>query len=88
MTSLVLGPLLRHVDETSATVWVETDGPCEVQVLGCSTRTFAVAGHHYALVLCDGLEPGTTTPYAVLLDGERAWPPADDPYPPPTVRTR
>ena len=88
MTSLVLGPLLRHVDETSATVWVETDSPCEVQVLGCSAPTFAVAGHHYALVLCDGLEPGTTTPYAVLLDGEQAWPPPDDPFPPPTVRTR
>jgi len=88
VASLVLGPLLRHVDETSATVWVETDGPCEVTVLGCSTPTFAVAGHSYALVVCDGLEPGTTTPYAVLLDGEQAWPLPDDPFPAPTVRTR
>ena len=88
MASLLLGPLLRHVDETSATVWVETDAPCEVQVLGCSTPTFTVAGHHYALVVCSDLEPGTTTPYAVHLDGEQAWPLADDPYPPPTVRTR
>lgn len=88
MPDLLLGPLLRHVDETSATVWVETDAPCQVGVLGCSTSTFTVAGHHYALVVCDGLEPGTTTAYDVSLDGERVWPRADDPYPPPTVRTR
>ncbi len=88
MAHLVLGPLLRRVGETYATVWVETDRPCDVSVLGCSTRTFSVAGHHYALVLCDGLQPGTTTPYAVLLDGEQAWPPPGDPFPAPTVRTR
>ena len=81
MPSLLLGPLLRHVDETSATVWVETDAPCEVQVLGCSTPTFTVAGHHYALVVCGDLEPGTTTPYAVRLDGEQAWPLAGRPVP-------
>jgi hypothetical protein len=85
---LLLGPLLRHVDETSATVWVETDGPAQVEVLGCSARTVTVAGHHYALVVCDGLQPGTTTPYDVRLDGEVVWPRPDDPYPPPTVRTR
>jgi len=32
MTELLLGPLLRHVDATSATIWVETDGPCEVRI--------------------------------------------------------
>ena len=88
MPQLVLGPLLRHVDETSATVWVETDAPCEVAVLGCSTRTFSVAGHHYALVICSDLEPGTTTPYAVELDGQQMWPEAGSPLPAPTVRTR
>ncbi len=88
MSSVVLGPLLRHVDERSATVWVETDAPCEVQVLDCSTPTFEVAGHHYALVVCAGLAPGTTTAYEVHLDGVRAWPLPDDPFPPPTVRTR
>ncbi len=85
---LVLGPLLRHVDETSATIWVETDAPCEVRVLGCAARTFTVAGHHYALVVCDGLAPGTTTPYDVQLAGERVWPRADDPHPAPTVGRR
>ena len=88
MTRLLLGPLLRHVDETSATVWVETDGPCEVGVLSTSTSTFEVAGHHYALVVCSGLEPGTTTAYDVRLDGEPVWPEPDSELPPPTVRTR
>ena len=59
---LLLGPLLRHVDPVSATVWVETDRPCEVTVLGRRARTFAVSGHHYALVVVEGLEPGSVTP--------------------------
>jgi hypothetical protein len=87
MANLVLGPLLRYVGQTAATVWVETDAPCEVGVLGCSTRTFGVAGHHYALVVCDGLEPGTTTPYEVTIDGSVAWPEPDSTLPAPTVRT-
>jgi hypothetical protein len=68
---LLLGPLLRHVDPVSATVWVETDRPCEVEVLGRRARTFAVSGHHYALVVVEGLEPGSATPYDVRLDGEQ-----------------
>jgi hypothetical protein len=87
MADLVLGPLLRFVGQQAATVWVETDGPCEVGVLGCRARTFAVAGHHYALVVCDGLEPGTTTPYHVSLDGQVVWPEPGSPFPAPTVRT-
>ncbi|HEY3260030.1 MAG TPA: alkaline phosphatase D family protein [Pseudonocardiaceae bacterium] len=71
---LVLGPLLRYVDETSATIWVETDRPCRVSVLGAESPTFTVHGHHYALVDVTGLEPGSSTPYEVHLDGERCWP--------------
>ena len=74
MAELILGPLLRYVGEDEATVWVETDAPCEVEVLGCVQRTFRVADHHFALVHVTGLEPGTTTPYEVRLDGERVWP--------------
>jgi hypothetical protein len=78
MSSLVLGPLLRHVDEESATIWVETDGPAEVLVTAgdhrAAARTFAVHGHHYALVEVDGLEPGSHTPYSVHLDGTAVWP--------------
>jgi len=63
MARLVLGPLLRHVSATSATVWVEADAPCTVEVLGHSARTFAVSGHHYALVDVVDLEQGSTTAY-------------------------
>ena len=84
---LLLGPLLRHVDPVSATVWVETDRPCEVEVLGRRARTFTVGGHSYALVLVEGLEPGSVTPYEVHLDGERVWPMAGSPFPPSRIRT-
>ena len=73
---LLLGPLLRHVGERDATVWVETDRPCDVEVLGCSAPTFTASGHHFALVIVEGLEPGTTNPYSVTLDGHVVWPEA------------
>jgi phosphodiesterase/alkaline phosphatase D-like protein len=88
MAELVLGPIQRFADETCATVWVETDAACEVSVLDASARTFCVHGHHYALVDISGLEPATTHPYEVALDGRLAWPPQDDPYPQPVIRTR
>ena len=56
---LVLGPVLRYIGETEATLWVETDRPCQAEVLGHAGRTFEVAGHHYALVVVTGLRPGT-----------------------------
>jgi phosphodiesterase/alkaline phosphatase D-like protein len=88
---LVLGPLLRYVDETTAAVWVETDGPATVTVTRgaatASASTFVVHGHHYALVELDGLDPGTTEAYAVTIDGERAWPPAGSPFPDPVIAT-
>ncbi len=75
---LVLGPLLRHVDETSAVIWVETRDATTVTVRAgdgeWSARTFGVHGHHYALVECTGLEPGSITPYAVEVGGEAVWP--------------
>jgi hypothetical protein len=85
--ALLLGPLLRHVDPVSATVWVETDRPCEVSVLGRAARTFRVGGHHYALVVVDELEPGSVTTYEVHLDGMRAWPQPSSPFPPSRIRT-
>ena len=89
--NLILGPLLRHIGSSDATVWVETDAPCEVEVLveGSShpSRTFEVEGHHYGLVTITGLEPGSSHEYAVALDGERVWPEAGDPFPPPVIRT-
>src|SRR5919197_5503667 len=88
MANLVLGPLVRYAGEDEATVWVETDAPCEVEVHGCRERTFTVAGHHYALVHCTGLEPDSTTPYEVRLDGERCWPEPEGDFPPSLIRTQ
>jgi hypothetical protein len=87
MPGLILGPMLRYVSETEATVFVETDAACEVEVLDARAATFAVEGHHYALVQIEGLEPGSTTPYEVGLDGEKAWPPAGYELPQPAIRT-
>jgi hypothetical protein len=83
---LVLGPLLRYVGETEAVIWVETDAPCEVEVLGTRERTFQVAGHHYALVRCKGLRPGAWHEYEVRLEGERVWPVSGD-FPPSAFHT-
>jgi hypothetical protein len=87
MSDLVLGPLLRHVSETEATVWVETDAPCEVEVLGHRERTFRVEGHHYAVVCVDGLEPASRYEYEVRLDGEVRWPEPGSELPPSAIRT-
>ena len=87
MTRLLIGPVLRYVGHTDATVWVETDEPCEVSVLDRTEHTWTVAGHHYALVVVDGLAPGSATEYQVLLDGDQAWPPPAYSRPVPRIRT-
>jgi phosphodiesterase/alkaline phosphatase D-like protein len=102
----VLGPVLRHVGETTAAVWVQLDRAATVTVtcravdrfrrspaqptsgLACSARTFEVRGHHFALVTVTGLEPDTTYPYEVAVDGDLVWPPPVSPFPPSAVRTR
>lgn len=83
--ALRLGPILRCVNRTEATVWVETDQACTVTIaLGegdasadgvretVSAPTWSVYGHHYALVQITGLEPGTVTSYAVTLEADGA----------------
>ena len=87
MAELILGPLLRHVGERDATVWVETDEACEVEVLGHTEQTFCVDGHHYALVCIEGLETGSRYEYEVRLDGERRWPVSDSGFPASQIRT-
>ena len=88
---LVLGPLLRHVGAADATIWVETDGPCRVEVrcgpASASAPTFSIGGHAYALVVVTNLAPGQSEPYTVELDGELVWPPAGSPYPPSRIRS-
>lgn len=91
MAALRLGPLLRYVDGSTATVWVEASRPCTAEVRCAdgahgTARTFQVAGHHYALVTVTGLTAGTTTAYEVLLDGTRVWPLPDSPFPPSVIR--
>ncbi|HJR37208.1 MAG TPA: alkaline phosphatase D family protein [Nocardioidaceae bacterium] len=93
MTSgpLVLGPLIRYVDETSASIWVETRDSARVVVRvgerSWDARTFTVHGHHYALVEVAGLEPGTVTPYSVEVDATPVWPPPGSAYPPSVIAT-
>ena len=73
MPDLLIGPMLRYVDETSASIWVETSEPCEVAVAVAGTRatdrTFTLHGHHYAIVDVEG-----TGAYSVELDGRPVWP--------------
>jgi hypothetical protein len=85
--ALILGPLLRFVSETEATIWVEVDEPCTVEVLGHDAPTFHVMGHHYALVVVRGLEPGTTYEYDVRLNGSQVWPEPGFDWPAPRLRT-
>lgn len=89
---LLLGPMLRYVDERSASIWVETraSGVVSVHAGGRSweARTFGVHGHHYALVEVDGLEPGTSATYEVRIDGASVWPEPDAERPAPVIATR
>jgi hypothetical protein len=91
VSDLVLGPVVRYAGRDEATVWVETDGPGTVEVRPdgappASAPTFAVAGHHFAIVHCRDLPSDAATPYAVHLDGARVWP-LDDGFPPSVLRT-
>ena len=88
---LVLGPLLRHVDETCASIWVEVAAAATVTVTAGAhsgqARTFAVHGHHYALVEVVDLPPGSKTPYEVEVDGVRVWPEPGSDLPPSLIPT-
>ena len=91
MAGLVLGPMHRWASTSEATVWVETDAACEVEVRAgdatASERTFEVEGHHYAIVRVSGLPEEAATPYEVALDGDVVWPEPDSPFPPSALRT-
>ncbi len=87
MAKILIGPLLRYVSRDAATIWVETDEPCDVRVLDTVTSTFSVWGHHYALVVLRGLEPASCIPYDVSLDGVLRWPAPGSAYPASAIRT-
>ncbi|WP_442939310.1 alkaline phosphatase D family protein [Nonomuraea sp. SYSU D8015] len=82
MPALVVGPMLRHVDSDSASIWVETAEPCTVTIEagGRSYRspTFTVHGHHYAIVDLVELSQDIAS-YSVRLDGDQVWPLAGRP---------
>ena len=100
---LILGPLLRYAGETDATIWVETDAPCAVEVTANGlpdglpnglpngpqhrSPTFTVEGHHYALVRLTGLRPASLYEYSVKLDGATVWPEENAGFPPSTIKT-
>ncbi|MEU5914112.1 alkaline phosphatase D family protein [Micromonospora sp. NPDC047527] len=90
---LLIGPLLRRVVDTRATVWVETAAPAVVTVRTAdgatgTAPTFSAYDHHYALVVVEGLTPDSTTTYEVLVDDEVVWPVPSSGFPPSVIRTR
>lgn len=88
---LVLGPMMRYVDGTSASIWVETLNAAEVSVSSggkvWAARTFSVHGHHYALVEAEGLAPGQVSSYTLEIDGAQAWPDPSSVFPPSKIAT-
>jgi len=90
---LLIGPLLRRVVGTRATVWVETSAPAVVTVRAAdgasgTAPTFSAYDHHYALVVVEGLAPDRAASYEVLIDDEMAWPVSENNFPPSVIRTR
>lgn len=83
--------MIRYVDETSASVWVETLNASVVRLRAggksWEARTFAVHDHHYALVEVTALEPGTVSPYTLEIDGASVWPAPDSGLPAPRIAT-
>jgi phosphodiesterase/alkaline phosphatase D-like protein len=88
VVTLLLGPALRHVSDTTALIWVQTEHASTVEILGCSASTFEVQGHHFALVTVTGLTPDSVTEYEVRVNGLQAWPLPDSRFPRSIIRTR
>ena len=77
---------LRRRDR--ATVWVETDRECQVEILGRTAPTFEVAGHHYGLVV--HRRPGARQRARSTRSRSTAsvrWPLPDGEFPPSVLRT-
>jgi hypothetical protein len=83
--------MMRYVDESSASVWVETRTAARISIRAggreWAARTFAVHGHHYALVEVDGLEPATVTSYSLDVNGTQVWPDPASGFPPSRIAT-
>ncbi|MBA2522255.1 MAG: alkaline phosphatase D family protein [Solirubrobacterales bacterium] len=79
--------MLRFIGETEATIWVEVDEPCEVEILDQKAKTFTVEDHHFALVVLEDLKAGEAHPYKVHVAGRCVWPPEGYEFPQPSIRT-
>ena len=82
-----MGPLLRYVGRTDATIWVETDEPCRVEVLGRVGRHVRGRGSS----LCHRLPRGPRSRRRAsrtrfTSTGFEAWPPDDYEFPAPRIR--
>ena len=86
---ILVGPLLRYVDRTDATVWVEVSRPCRVTIRAgdevVTEHSWGAFGHHFAVLHLRRLREGTETPYEITLDDTPAWP--MDPDRPSVIRT-
>ena len=71
MPDLLIGPLLRYVSETEATIWVETSERARSRSSGAREPTFAFEDHHYALVGSKASTPAPPTSTRSL-DGRRS----------------
>jgi len=87
MANLLIGPMLRYLSDTEATLWLEADRPCRIEVLGHRSETFQVNGRHYAILAVTGLGPASCVEYEVLLDGVRCWPEVNGEWPASQIRT-
>lgn len=103
MSILILGPMLRYVDDHRATIWFETAQPATITIttsVGVTVdgRTWGLYGHHYILLVLEGLPADSSIEYRVTIsphlhadesDGTGDHEPETWPAfgPPPTVRT-
>ncbi len=70
MASLLIGPMLRYVSGSEATIWLEADAACTVEILGRRSETFQVNGRHYAIVAITELAPGSCVEGVLLEVGD------------------
>ena len=91
---ILLGPLVRHVSERRAVIWVEVsrEGRLRLEVLrfgrvvgSVSVFTVRFSLYHYALIPLEGLRSGTEYGYRIHFEEPEVGPPVQI-WPEPTVR--
>ena len=88
MPELVLGPLLRYVSETEATVWVETERALRGR--GARPPRADLPASRATTTRWSASRASSRRrfyEYEVALDGELRWPAADSDLPPSAIRT-